>query len=79
MTPENVPIQLNGKESWTNEAEKLFIDHIGYWCKPQVNSRKKLLFKYLQICKDRVRWPNMTDRETVIAYIKNAIEKECLA
>lgn len=79
MTADILPDHYMSKPGWGTDSEKLFIDHLGYWCRPQVNSRLKLLLKYKKVMQHRVHLNNMMDREEILKYINRSIEKECLA
>jgi hypothetical protein len=75
----DLPSYYRGGYGWGTDAEKDFIDCLGYWCKPQVSSRLKLLLKYRKVIKHRVYLNNMMDRDEILKYINRSIEKECLA
>ena len=72
---------LNGRTGWSNNDEAKFIAHLGYWNRevPIKSTRKKLLLKYREVIKARNEFPQFMDRETVLRYLDNAIEQECLA
>jgi hypothetical protein len=79
MTPAELPDHYRSSPGWGTDSEKIFIDHLGYWSKPMVNSRLKLLLKYKKVLQQRFKLNNMMDRDEILKYINRSIEKECLA